>query len=93
MATRRLLEEQKAAVVVFGRDEKNDAMWHVPQFLSKAFQFLAQWLYCCALSFFFIKYLIHLFFLMHKMLVFANAAALATYIGSIVQVTYTVDGG
>ena len=30
MATRRLLEEQIAAVVVLGKDEKNDAMWHVP---------------------------------------------------------------
>ena len=31
VATRRLLEEQIAAVVVPGRGEKNDAMWHVPQ--------------------------------------------------------------
>ena len=30
-ATRRLLEEQIAAVVVLRRGEKNDAMWHVPQ--------------------------------------------------------------
>ena len=30
VATRRLLEEQIAAVVVLGRGEKNDAMWHVP---------------------------------------------------------------
>ena len=30
VATRRLLEEQIAAVVVPGRGEKNDAMWHVP---------------------------------------------------------------
>ena len=29
VATRRLLEEQIAAVVL-GRGEKNDAMWHVP---------------------------------------------------------------
>ena len=31
VATRRLLEEQIAAVVVPGRGEKNDAMWHVRQ--------------------------------------------------------------
>ena len=31
VATRRLLEEQIAAVIVPGRGEKNDAMWHVPQ--------------------------------------------------------------
>ena len=31
VATRRLLEEQIAAVAVLGRGEKNDAMWHVPQ--------------------------------------------------------------
>ena len=31
VATRRLLEEQIAAVVVLGRGEKNDAMRHVPQ--------------------------------------------------------------
>ena len=30
MATRRLLEEQIAAVVVPERGEKNDVMWHVP---------------------------------------------------------------
>ena len=30
VATRRLLEEQIAAVVVLGRGEKNDTMWHVP---------------------------------------------------------------
>ena len=30
VATRRLLEEQIAAVVVPGRGEKNDAMWLVP---------------------------------------------------------------
>ena len=30
VATRRLLEEQIAAVVVPGRCEKNDAMWHAP---------------------------------------------------------------
>ena len=29
--TRRLRKEQIAAVVVPGRGEKNDAMWHVPQ--------------------------------------------------------------
>ena len=29
-ATKRLLEEQIAAVVVPGRGEKNDTMWHVP---------------------------------------------------------------
>ena len=32
VATRRLLEEQIAAVVVPGRGEKNDAMWHVPHY-------------------------------------------------------------
>ena len=32
VATRRLLEEQIAAVVFNGRGEKNDAMWHVPQY-------------------------------------------------------------
>ena len=31
VATRRLLEEQITAVVVPGRGEKNNAMWHVPQ--------------------------------------------------------------
>ena len=31
VATRRLFEEQIAAVVVLERGEKNDAMWHVPQ--------------------------------------------------------------
>ena len=31
VATKRLLKEQIAAVVVPGRGEKNDAMWHVPQ--------------------------------------------------------------
>ena len=31
VATKRLLEEQIAAVVVPGRGEKSDAMWHVPQ--------------------------------------------------------------
>ena len=31
VATRRLLEEQIAAVVVPGRGEKNDVMWHEPQ--------------------------------------------------------------
>ena len=31
VATEKLLEEQIAAVVVPGRGEKNDAMWHVPQ--------------------------------------------------------------
>ena len=30
VATRRLLEELIAAVVVLERGEKNDAMWHVP---------------------------------------------------------------
>ena len=30
VTTRRLLEEQIAAVVVLGKSEKNDAMWHVP---------------------------------------------------------------
>ena len=30
VATRKLLTEQIAAVVVLGRGEKNDAMWHVP---------------------------------------------------------------
>ena len=35
MATRRLLEEQIAAVVVLERGEKNDAMWHVPQDIIK----------------------------------------------------------
>ena len=30
VATKRLLEEQIAAVVVPGRGEKSDAMWHVP---------------------------------------------------------------
>ena len=30
VATRRLLDEQIAAVVVLGRGEKNDAMWHKP---------------------------------------------------------------
>ena len=29
VATKRLLKEQIAAVVVLGRGEKNDAMWHV----------------------------------------------------------------
>ena len=33
VATRRLLEEQIAAVVVLDRGEKNDAMWHVPHHL------------------------------------------------------------
>ena len=33
VATKRLLEEQIAAVVVPGRGEKSDAMWHVPQSL------------------------------------------------------------
>ena len=31
VATKRLLEEQIAAIVVPGRGEKSDAMWHVPQ--------------------------------------------------------------
>ena len=31
VATKRLLEEQTAAVAVPGRGEKSDAMWHVPQ--------------------------------------------------------------
>ena len=31
VATRRLLEEQIAAVVVLERGEKIDAIWHVPQ--------------------------------------------------------------
>ena len=31
VATKRLLEEQIAAVVVPGRGETSDAMWHVPQ--------------------------------------------------------------
>ena len=31
VATRRLLEENIAVVIVPGRGEKNDAMWHVPQ--------------------------------------------------------------
>ena len=30
VVTKRLLEEQIAAVVVPGRGEKSDAMWHVP---------------------------------------------------------------
>ena len=30
VATKRLLEEQTAAVAVPGRGEKSDAMWHVP---------------------------------------------------------------
>ena len=30
VSTKRLLEEQIAAIVVPGRGEKNDAMWHVP---------------------------------------------------------------
>ena len=33
VATKSLLEEQIAAVVVPGRGEKNDAMWHVPSLL------------------------------------------------------------
>ena len=31
VATRRLLGEQIAAVVVPGKGEKNDAIWHAPQ--------------------------------------------------------------
>ena len=31
VATKRLLEDQIAAVVVPGRGEKSDAMWHVSQ--------------------------------------------------------------
>ena len=31
VATKMLLEEQIAAVVVLGRGEKSDTMWHVPQ--------------------------------------------------------------
>ena len=31
VATRRLLEEQIAAVVVLVRGEKNEVIWHVPQ--------------------------------------------------------------
>ena len=31
VATKKLLEEQIAAVVVPGRGEKSDAKWHVPQ--------------------------------------------------------------
>ena len=31
VATKRLLKEQIAAVVIPGRGEKSDAMWHVPQ--------------------------------------------------------------
>ena len=48
VATRRLLEEQIAAVVVPrrgenvpGRGEKNDSMWHVPQFVA-----ISQLIFC-----------------------------------------------
>ena len=40
VATKRLLEEQIAAVVVPGRGEKNDAMWHVPHHYSKSVTFV-----------------------------------------------------
>ena len=39
-ATRRLLEEQIAAVVIPGRGERNDAMWHVPHMV-RSLRFLA----------------------------------------------------
>ena len=41
VATRRLLKEQIAAVVVPRGGEKNDAMWHVPQFLISGIIFVA----------------------------------------------------
>ena len=40
VATKRLFEEQIAAVVVPGRGEKNDAMWHVPHGTYAGFLFL-----------------------------------------------------
>ena len=34
VATRRLLEEQIAVVIVLESGKKDDAMWHVPQFIA-----------------------------------------------------------
>ena len=49
VATKRLLEEQIAAVVVTGRGEKNDTMWHVPHMQLNEFH-VAIFAWPCVLS-------------------------------------------